>query len=1456
MSFAAPAMLGFLALLPVVVLLHLLRRREKTVGSLLVWRRIADQLAPRTVRSRNLKMNVSLVLQLLAVLAFVLALARPGFGIEQRPDHLILLLDRSVAMRATDGAGERFESAKTQAIEAARAMPSGTLLSLVVVDHMPAVAVARQKKTDQLSLRIESLRAVDVSPDWKSAAQAIAPLLRTGERTEVVALTGPESSVIARTSLQDTAPESAVGVVHVSDTVTSNARLVGVTARSLDADGRWEIEGQIAGTNLGSRTVPLKALVRPLHSEGFLDWGTSEVRLDRRGDAPFKIALEVPGPSLLELRLPEELDSFPTDDRFLVPLTPPNQVAVLLVGPDNPALERALLAIPDLALHRSESVPPDSERFDLVLIDSHETPVAPRTSTVWFGVDPVNNEYAQLEEPQPTWWTNEHPLAAGLDGMNLQVLKGHALPVLPGADVLIASGIDPLVQARTTDNGRQVVVSFDIRDSNWPAQLGFPAFIAALVDWAVPDRELTDRGAVCEVGRPCKLPRSAFAGGWLLRGPSGEVVAEPFALRPLATDGLAQGVWPLDTFDLQFRPDRAGVYRLESVEGEQMALLPVNANTEMEALGSRASVEVSEWSADAADVGTDLTRMFIVLAVLLLIAEATRAGLLTEGFLQATSFTVPNRGRSVMILVLLGVSIGTAILGWRGTSLPVLEPRYASATIVPVSEGDEERRRGAEDAEVRFGGWDSIRSSEASSGLTPVTDPEHAIELALASISGRDRRTVRFEDAPKSIDAESYNRLARRLSPDVEFVPMPKASRNPGNPSVVQVILPERVRAGDSVKFTVAVRNDENVPLRLEGNLAGTAVFEAEVDSGGRRIDVEFDAPATRGGRVLGLRLLRIDGEVAWSGEVGLDVGAPVSVLLLSDHEQAAARFAELLELQGIDVRVDLPRRLPTSLARLSPIDVVVLLDVPAIALHTAHQELLEEWVSSRGGGLVILGGEQSFGAGGYFRTPLEEVSPLSAKIPDELPEATLVFVLDRSGSMQGRVGELTRLDIAKAATVEAINLLAPESYVGIVAFDAEAETVSPIVALTEREAIEASVAGIRAGGGTSIYPALVRARDLFATVESATRHVIVMTDGLSQPGDFDSVLRELRAMGVTTSFVGIGDGADRVQLTQMAEVGGGSFHMTRDVRALPSIMAQETMQLASDPVEEGSIAVRWSGPQTAFLRGIAVDPPPLHGRVRTTLKPEASVHLEDEAGDAPLLASWRYGVGRVVAFASQPVGPWAREWNGDEGLQGLWPQAVRWTAGEVRRSGLALKALPRGSLLLLRVDAADDQMAPLTNLPVRVQILHPERDEVIGSVRLHEFGPGRYEGQVRVEGQPRTLRVHAQIDGEGPQEQGERVVANVIMPSPLTAAPDWTRSGPDLVRLSTAGAARNQRFPFSGWRFDWSANSTGWISLAVASFLATLALRYRPGLWPAKRGVVGIAGVPRETRHSTRKRD
>ena len=242
------------------------------------------------------------------------------------------------------------------------------------------------------------------------------------------------------------------------------------------------------------------------------------------------------------------------------------------------------------------------------------------------------------------------------------------------------------------------------------------------------------------------------------------------------------------------------------------------------------------------------------------------------------------------------------------------------------------------------------------------------------------------------------------------------------------------------------------------------------------------------------------------------------------------------------------PEAAALGLAELASYDLVVLDNVPAFHLTHAKMESIETYVRDLGGGLLVVGGSQSYGAGGYFRTPLERILPVDMRPPArlDLPHVALLFVIDKSGSMGvGATEGGTKLDLAKAAAIAAADIMNPNDQIGILAFDAEWDWALPFQPVGKGEWVNEKLAALRSDGGTDMYKAMVEARREMIAKEAAIKHVIVLSDGLTDKADFQPLVQELAQAGVTVSTVSVGEDSDAKLLAEIARVGKGRGYVT-----------------------------------------------------------------------------------------------------------------------------------------------------------------------------------------------------------------------------------------------------------------------------------------------------------------------
>ena len=389
---------------------------------------------------------------------------------------------------------------------------------------------------------------------------------------------------------------------------------------------------------------------------------------------------------------------------------------------------------------------------------------------------------------------------------------------------------------------------------------------------------------------------------------------------------------------------------------------------------------------------------------------------------------------------------------------------------------------------------------------------------------------------------------------------------------------------------------------------------------------------------------------------------------------------------------------------------------------------LLDQYVSDLGGGLVMVGGPQSYAPGGYFQSPLEKTLPVEMQIKDQkrLPQLTIAYLIDRSGSM-GQIGRsgVPNLELAKRAIVLSLELLQPTDRVAIGTFDTGGAWVVPFQQVNDAQALIAMTNTIRSGGGTDILAGLRLVERDIIEEPSQIKHLILLTDGGASPAGLLELSEKLQnEFDVSLSAIAIGRNPGAM-LEPMAEAGGGNFYQVDNVEQIPLIFAQETVLASRSYIVEETFTPRATG-SSAIIDGIG-ETPPLRGYVATTPKVAAQRILSGpEPYSDPILASWQYGLGRVVAWTSDASARWANEWIPWEDFSRFWGQVVAWSINAGANKNLETRILLENEKARIVVDARDDEGRFLDGLLLNSALLNPAGDSF--RLPLQQTAPGRYE--------------------------------------------------------------------------------------------------------------------------------
>ena len=611
-----------------------------------------------------------------------------------------------------------------------------------------------------------------------------------------------------------------------------------------------------------------------------------------------------------------------------------------------------------------------------------------------------------------------------------------------------------------------------------------------------------------------------------------------------------------------------------------------------------------------------------------------------------------------------------------------------------------------------------------------LVDAEPAVQAAAQIGDGRQGRILLFSDGNEN-RGETARVTPLLRSQDVQVWTLPVGlSRGSNEIYLADLTLPHQVDSAESFEVRVAVESLRESPARLRLLRDGVLTAERELHLNAGSNNVSFrDALSERGNHRYEVLVESVDDTLAENNLLQgvVEVKGPPRVLLLSAQKDSQRVLARVLQVQGYTVVEAAPEASSLSLGDLAAFDLLVLDNVPAFQLTHAKMESIEKYVRDFGGGLLVIGGSQSYGAGGYYRTPLERILPVDMRPPAklEMPHVALLFVIDKSGSMGSGAEGSTKLDLAKAAAIAAADIMNPTDQVGILAFDANWDWSLPFRQVGKGEWITDKLANLQSDGGTDLYKAMVEAYRGMAGKTASIKHVIALSDGLTDKADFQSLIAKMARDGITVSTVSIGSDADVKLMAEIATEGKGRGYVALDPQTIPQIFTTETLLISRDLLIEKPVAASIVA-ATGALKGITQNSlPRLRGYVLTYPKPRAELLMR--ADQDPLLVSWRYGLGRVMAFTSDLSGRWGKEWV-DWSVFPQWASQIsRDTMRKVLDGKIRVDFHTEGEAVKIVSDLVARDGKFLNHLSLKATVVTPNQNS--REQPLQQSAPGRYEG-------------------------------------------------------------------------------------------------------------------------------
>ncbi|MEZ6241567.1 MAG: VWA domain-containing protein [Phycisphaerales bacterium] len=458
-------------------------------------------------------------------------------------------------------------------------------------------------------------------------------------------------------------------------------------------------------------------------------------------------------------------------------------------------------------------------------------------------------------------------------------------------------------------------------------------------------------------------------------------------------------------------------------------------------------------------------------------------------------------------------------------------------------------------------------------------------------------------------------------------------------------------------------------------------------------------------------------------------VGSEGAVLVVAEDAAESEPLTRALAEAELRPETIASDRFPPTLTELNRYEAIILVDEPAYNFSAANLENLRQYVHDSGGGLVMTGGPDSFGAGGWIGTAIEDALPVRLDPPQkrQMPRGALALVIHSIEMPQG-------VYYGKQVANAAADALSRLDLIGIIEFQMWGGTdwVHQLQPKGDGVSVKQSINKLEFGDMPSFDESLQLALSGLSAASAGQKHVIVISDG--DPSLTHSILDDYNDAGISISTVGVfpHSTADFNSLKSMADDTGGTFYAVNTNAALatlPQIFIKEAQTVKRSLIWEGepfSPTVMNVGSET--MRGIT-GVPPISGYVVTADREGLSqVTLRGHEND-PIAAEWQFGLGKVFAFTSDATSRWGAAWTGWDAFKQFWEQHVRWAMRPSGSANLRLTTEARGDSTLLVVEAFDADGARLNFADFQARVAKP--DGKGAAVDIQQVGPGRYEGVI-----------------------------------------------------------------------------------------------------------------------------
>lgn len=1240
MSFSSLWPLIFIGAIPVIIILYLLKPKGKDVeiSSNLLWKHIFKNEQSKTFFEKFIH-EILMYLQILVMFLLILALMAPFVMTDSLTGgSTVIVIDNSFSMQHLNADGKtRLDEAKAQALDY---VAGGGEITVISASDSVKILISNSQDRNRLRQTINGIEADDTEGD----ASDLYSLLSTIDADHTLILTDGYGC----DALSAYAEILKADVIDTGDAV-SNVSLDYVFAG--EKDGKQQVSVRFTDYSDAAATMDVSLYdvsgnlieLKSAHTDAGKSGSVLFENVPAGGDyyraEISSIQFDKSSVSAGSVVASHDRDSLSQDNAAYALTHESGEINGMLVGGGNTFIERAFFAVTGNDMVRAVSDNAlEASPSSLVVYDAGMVRVQNTTNSMEFMPGGAAGTLSHV-----TVNVKECELTEGLGDFNIGANEVSYYDVPEWAESFMEVD-DKCVGYYGMNNGhREVVVGFDIRESDFALKAEFPVFIAESVSY------LSDMGM---------LAKNTYETG------------ESMVLNPLPEYVQIEGI-PMGKLE------HAGVFYVTAGLKNEYYVV---ASPALGRDGKITSEDlIYSGTQSAAKAKKSLCWILLAIALILLIIEWVL-------------YVKKMNYRKKFYLILRIVIMILVILSMLGIRLPRKAKDVTTVFVVDYSVSDEENMEAFEDfiddalkdmpannkyAIVGFG-RDAVvdqfvTDRDMFMGLNSAADDtatnyEKALQRAISLIPADSAGRIVVLTDGKQTAGDIENTASMIRSGEISLEAYVLGSESGDDCYIESVDMPDELHPGDKYYMTVALESNFETDAVIKIMSGETVVTQEAVHLRSGHNEFIFEETVT------GDSLEQFTVEVEAAGDTCAEndvydaysevTNAP-KILVLRGNGENYAPFEALLSAINVNAEIEKASNAPETLNDLLVYRAVIIENAYYGELPEGFLDNLETYVKDYGRGVIMTGGEDSFMLGGYNDTVVETVLPVNMELRSvvEVPKTAIVMVIDHSGSMDDYAGNgFTILDMALEASKRAVDNMRDTDDVGVLAFDDYFKWYHPISDASDKQGIKDDIDSIPSGGGTVIMPALEEARAELKHSDAQVKHIILLTDGMGETDNFSSVISKINADNVTLSTVAVGQYSDTALMADLAKQCGGRYYYADGNTDLPRIFSQEVFMGGNTYIKNGdySLSVASSDITNGLFENGWFN---ILGYVAGSPKTGAQQLVVSDEGD-PVLTAWQYGLGRTIAWNTSVDGGWTAAYSGNDDYAELWRRMIDYVTG------------------------------------------------------------------------------------------------------------------------------------------------------------------------------------------------